>query len=215
MISVLNYGMGNVGSIVNMLKKVGVDSCVITTPEEVAAAQALVIPGVGHIDNAIDRLASLNLRTALDEAAMTRQIPVLGICLGMQLMTRRSDEGRHEGFGWIQAEAHRIVGEAQGLRVPHMGWNVAQIRKPSVCFDDDGIAEHRFYFVHSYAVHCDHAEDVLTTTHYAGEFVSGFQRNNLVGVQFHPEKSHKFGMSFFQRFAAAAQADAPTTRDPQ
>lgn len=204
MISILNYGMGNVGSIQNMLKKVSVPCRIVTTADEIVESQALVIPGVGHINNAMQRLDALNLRTALDDAAMFRRIPILGICLGMQIMTRGSEEGSQPGLGWVRAETVRIDGAAMGLRVPHMGWNVAHICKPSTCFDGDGIAEHRFYFVHSYAVRCDDPADVLTTTAYVAEFVSAFQCDNLTGVQFHPEKSHKFGESFFRRYAAAA-----------
>lgn len=203
MISILNYGMGNVGSIQNMLKKVRVPNRIVSTPDEIAEAQALIIPGVGHFDNAMLRLGSLGLRAALDEAATKRRIPVLGICLGMQLMTRRSEEGSQPGLGWIRADTLRIDGASVGLRVPHMGWNVVQIRKENPCFDGDGIPEHRFYFVHSYAVHCDEPSDVLTTTNYATEFASAFHCGNLTGVQFHPEKSHKFGESFFRQYAAS------------
>jgi glutamine amidotransferase len=205
MISILNYGMGNVGSIQNMLKKVGVPSRIIATADDIGESQALIIPGVGHMDNAMQRLDSLGLRSALDDAAMARRIPILGICLGMQMMTRGSEEGKRSGLGWVRAEATRIDGAAHGLRVPHMGWNIAHIRKSSPCFDGDGIAEHRFYFVHSYAVQCDDPADILTTTDYGTEFVSAFQCGNLTGVQFHPEKSHKFGESFFRHYAATMQ----------
>lgn len=203
MISILNYGMGNVGSIQNMLKKVGVPSRILTTADEIDEAQALIIPGVGHMDNAMQRLDSLGLRGALDDAATVRCIPVLGICLGMQMMTRGSEEGTRPGLGWVRAEATRFDRDGTGLRVPHMGWNVAHLRKQGPCFDGDGIAEHRFYFVHSYAVNCDDTADILTTTVYGSEFVSAFQCGNLTGVQFHPEKSHKFGESFFRRYCAS------------
>jgi glutamine amidotransferase len=202
MIAILEYGMGNVGSIVNMLKKVGVAAGTITTAYEIEGAQSLIIPGVGHIDNAIERLESAGLRDALDDAAMRRCIPILGICLGMQIMTRSSEEGRRQGLGWVPATATRFDGETLGLRVPHMGWNVVNLRKPNLCFDGDGFDERRFYFVHSYAVHCEDPADVLTSTTYGIEFVSAFQRKNLTGVQFHPEKSHKFGESFFRRYLA-------------
>lgn len=202
MIAILDYGMGNVGSILNMLKKVSVDAGIITTVTEIEEAQSLIIPGVGHIDNAIERLESAGLRDALDDAAMRRCIPILGICLGMQIMSRSSEEGSRQGLGWVPARATRFDGDALGLRVPHMGWNVVNLRKQSSCFDDESFDEHRFYFVHSYAVQCEDPADVLTTTTYGIEFVSAFQRGNLMGVQFHPEKSHKFGESFFRRYAA-------------
>lgn len=205
MIAILNYGMGNVGSIQNMFKKVGVLSTIVSDPQEISEANALVIPGVGHFGHAMQQLDAVGLHSALDYLALEKCIPILGICLGMQLMTRGSEEGQMPGLGWVPADTRKITGAAHGLRVPHMGWNVVNIRKSSACFDGDGITEHRFYFVHSYAVHCDDPGDVLATTSYAGEFVSAFERGNLLGVQFHPEKSHRFGMSFLKRFADKAQ----------
>ena len=202
MISILNYRMGNLASIQNMFKKVGASNKTISTPAEVNEAQALVIPGVGKFDNAVRQLEAMGLLDTLNEAAHSRKIPILGICLGMQLMTRSSEEGQLRGLGWIEGDTRLIDGSSQGLRVPHMGWNLVSIKKPNPFFDES-IKEHRFYFVHSYAVQCDDSCDVLTTTDYAGTFVSSFSRGNLVGVQFHPEKSHKFGASFFRHFADA------------
>ena len=202
MISILDYGMGNLASIQNMFKKVGVTSRVIATVEEVNEAQFLVIPGVGKFDSAMRQIESMRLRGPLEVAAFSRKIPILGICLGMQLMTRGSEEGQLPGLGWLKADCRLIAGASQGLRVPHMGWNVVTIEKPNPYFNSS-FEEHRFYFVHSYAVHCDDPRDVLTTTQYADEFVSAFSADNLVGVQFHPEKSHKFGASFFRHYAVA------------
>ena len=202
MIAILNYGMGNLASIQNMFKKVGVSAKMITTADAIYEARALVIPGVGKFDNAIRQLDATGLRKALDEAALARKIPILGICLGMQLMTRSSEEGQLPGLGWIDADCRLINGKGQDLRVPHMGWNSVTIRKPNPYFENS-FEELRFYFVHSYAAYCGNPADVLTTTQYAGDFVSAFSAGNLVGVQFHPEKSHKFGASFLKRFAAA------------
>lgn len=202
MISILKYGMGNLASIQNMFKKVGVSSEIITTPKEVRAAHALVIPGVGKFDHAMRQIESMGLRGPLEEAALSRRIPILGICLGMQLMTRGSEEGLLAGLGFIKADCRLIDGAGQCLRVPHMGWNLVTIQKDSPYFDDSP-AEHRFYLVHSYEVHCDHPADVLTTNQYAGEFVSAFLVGNLLGVQFDPEKSHKFGASVFRHYAPA------------
>lgn len=200
MISILNYGMGNIASIQNMFKKVGISSKQITTADEIKTALALVIPGVGKFDHAMRQIESMELREALDQAALVRKIPVLGICLGMQLMTRGSEEGQLAGLGWIRANTRLIDGASKGLCVPHMGWDVVSVKKPDSYFDGN-IVKHRFYFVHSYAVYCDEPADILATTQYADEFVSAFSTANLVGVQFHPEKSHKFGANFFRQFA--------------
>jgi glutamine amidotransferase len=202
MISILNYGMGNLASIQNMFKKVGVSCRLITNAKGVAEARALVIPGVGKFDHAIGQIESMGLRDPLENAAFSRRIPILGICLGMQLMTRGSKEGQLPGLGWVKGDTRLIDGTSLSLRVPHMGWNLVTVQKPSPYFDDS-LAEQRFYFVHSYAVQCDDSADVLTTSHYAGEFVSSFSAGNLLGVQFHPEKSHKFGANFLRRYAVA------------
>jgi glutamine amidotransferase len=201
MISILNYGMGNLASIQGMFKKVGVQSQVISSAAEIGAATSLVVPGVGQFDNAMSRMESLGLRAALDEAAMTRRIPILGVCLGMQLMTRRSEEGKLPGFGWIDAETRRVAPRDSALRVPHMGWNLIHGHGNSPYFAGDGLREHRFYFVHAYAVQCNNPSDVVATTTYGEDFVSVCARDNLLGVQFHPEKSHKFGASFLLRYA--------------
>ena len=206
MISVLNYGMGNLASIQNMFKKVGASCKLITTVEEVAEAQALVIPGVGKFDHAISKIESMGMRDELYNAAFLRKIPILGICLGMQLMTRGSEEGQLPGLGWIKGDTRIIDGAIYNLRVPHMGWNIVSVKKQSPYFDDSFV-EQRFYFVHSYSVQCDDPSDILTTTRYAGEFVSAFWNKNLVGVQFHPEKSHKFGANFLRHYVVVNGLD--------
>ncbi|MCK9275949.1 MAG: imidazole glycerol phosphate synthase subunit HisH [Syntrophales bacterium] len=200
MISILNYGMGNLASIKNMLKKVGVSAEIIENAKEVDEAQALIIPGVGKFDNAMQSIKIMGLHDALNKAALERKIPILGICLGMQLMTRSSEEGKLSGLGWIEADCRLIKVNRKNFKIPHMGWNTIEIQKVNPYFDGN-FTEHRFYFVHSYSAHCDSSADILTTTQYAGEFVSAFSSGNLVGVQFHPEKSHKFGASFFRCFA--------------
>lgn len=201
MISILNYGLGNLASIQNMLKKVRVESAIIDQPSAVENATALIIPGVGKFDHAMKQIDALGFREPLEFVAKKRRIPILGICLGMQLMTRGSEEGSLPGLGWMEAQTRYIRSRTQEIRVPHMGWNLIQIQKNHPCFDNDGLQEHRFYFVHSYAVHCQNPKDVLATTHYGDEFVCAFAKDNFLGVQFHPEKSHKFGASFLRRFA--------------
>lgn len=202
MISVLNYGMGNIVSIQNMFRKIAITSIVITSPREVEEANALVIPGVGHFNHAIGIFDKMGLREPLNGAAMVSRIPIIRICLGMQLLSRGSEEGRLPGLGWFEAYTRLLSYADRSLRVPHMGWNIVRIRKPSAYSEDSG-AEHRFHFVHSYAVQCEHPEDVLTTTPYGGEVTSAMSCDNILGVQFHPEKSHRFGAAFLRRFAEA------------
>jgi len=200
MITVIDYGMGNLGSIQNMLKKIGVPACISSSPEEILAAEKLILPGVGSFDHGMASLASRSLLDPLNEAVLRRGRPILGICLGMQLMTRRSEEGQAPGLGWIDADVVRFDIAGSGLRVPHMGWNQVSLQRPDPLFDGIG-AQTRYYFVHSYHVCCRNRDDVVTATTHGLEFVSSFQHGNIFGVQFHPEKSHKFGMKLLENFS--------------
>ncbi|MGE5361135.1 MAG: imidazole glycerol phosphate synthase subunit HisH [Bacteroidales bacterium] len=202
MIVIVDYGMGNLGSIKNMLGRLGVQSTVTSDPAAVVSAAKLILPGVGAFDNAMTRLANLGLVEALNEAVLRRRVPVLGICLGMQLMSSRSEEGQLPGLGWIDAETvrFRFDGERTSIRVPHMGWNTLQIREPRSVLR--GLPEDsRFYFVHSYHVCCRNEADVLAATDYGVPFHSVIGRGHIVGTQFHPEKSHRFGMHVLRNFA--------------
>ncbi|MFC1749419.1 imidazole glycerol phosphate synthase subunit HisH [Pseudomonadota bacterium] len=202
MISIVGYGVGNVGSIVNMLKRIGHSSYVATSPDELEGAKKVILPGVGSFDSGMNKLISGGWKEILDQKALQEKVPILGVCLGMQLFTKGSDEGDAPGFGWVDAETKAFDKSlmATGERVPHMGWNVVESEKESPLFD--GLTdEQRFYFVHSYHVVCNNPADTLTTTCHGYKFTSSFEHNNIIGVQFHPEKSHKFGMEFFRRFA--------------
>lgn len=200
MITIVDYQMGNLGSISNMLKKLGIPSKITADPQDIAAASKLILPGVGAFDAGMDNLQRSGLLPVLNERVLGAGVPTLGICLGMQLMTRRSDEGHREGLGWIDAEALRLRPADTTLKVPHMGWNLVRPVRPSPL--TDGLPdEPRFYFVHSYHVRCNAPEDVLLTTQYGEEFHSAFQHGPVSGVQFHPEKSHKFGMALLRNFA--------------
>ena len=201
MVSILNYGFGNIGSIVNILKKINIKSNVITTSNEILDASNIILPGIGKFDHAINQLNTLNLRNSLNESALIKKTPILGICLGMQLMTNYSEEGIHAGFGWIDASTKKIDTINNNLKVPHMGWNTIDYKKNKKDFVFDEIEElQKFYFVHSYAVNCNCAKDILATTNYGFEFVSAFSKENITGVQFHPEKSHKYGLNFFKHY---------------
>lgn len=201
MIVVINYEMGNVGSILNMLKKVGAEATVSSDKAVIERATKLILPGVGAFDNGMKNLHRFDLAPLLNRRALEDKIPVLGICLGMQLLFKGSEEGDLPGLGWIDAEVvkFRFDKTDSSLKIPHMGWNTINIRQPSGIFAEMP-EEPRFYFVHSYYVRCREEADVLATTHYGSEFTSAVRRDNIMGTQFHPEKSHKFGMKVFRNF---------------
>jgi imidazole glycerol-phosphate synthase subunit HisH len=200
MLAIVDYGMGNLGSIRNMLKKLGVPATISAAPEVLQEASKLILPGVGAFDTGMAAIRRLGLTAVLDRKVRQDRVPVLGICLGMQLMTRGSSEGAEAGLGWIDASCVRFETGGTRLKVPHMGWNVVQATRPAALWQGmEG--EQRFYFVHSYYVRCDRPDDCLLRAAYGVEFDAGFQRDNIMGVQFHPEKSHKFGMRLLKNFA--------------
>lgn len=202
MITIVDYGVCNVGSLRNMFKKNGTACQISHDPEVVASADKLVLPGVGSFDPAMQRLRQTGLDQAILHAVQVRAAPTLGICLGMQLMGQRSEEGQTEGLGLIQAVSRRFVrSEAcPDLRVPHMGWNHVKPVRPDPLFV--GLEEqNRFYFVHSYHVVCENDADCLGQTVHGQSFTSCFAHQTLYGVQFHPEKSNRFGMKLLQNFA--------------
>lgn len=200
MITIVDFKMGNLGSIQNMLKKIGFESQITADPERIASASKLVLPGVGAFDAGMENLERTGLIPLLNKRVLEDTVPTLGICLGMHLMTRDSAEGQRSGLGWVNAETVRFHMADARLKVPHMGWNRVMAVRPSA-LTKDLPEEPRFYFVHSYFVCCNDAADVLLTTPYGGSFHSGFQHGNVFGVQFHPEKSHKFGMALLRNFA--------------
>lgn len=201
MIAIVDYDVGNRGSIANMLRKLGCDSAVTRDPDAIRRARKLILPGIGAFDQGMEKLAEHNLIDLLNEQVLERRVPILGICLGMQLFGTGSDEGTRTGFGWIQARSVRFAPSAETrLKVPHMGWNSVTPAEPYSA--DLGITETaRYYFVHSYHVVCRNQEDVLATCEYGGSFTAAILRDNVFGVQFHPEKSHKFGLEILKRFA--------------
>ncbi len=202
MIVIIDYSMGNPGSILNMLKKIGAQGVISGDPEEITRADKLILPGVGAFDEGMKNLNKAGIRDALEKKVLGENAPILGICLGIQLFTKRSEEGKDSGLGWIDAETIRFRFDPMTtqLKIPHMGWNTVKLLKDSYLFQDM-YDNPRFYFVHSYHLVCANPEDVLTTTHHAYEFVSGIQRGNITGLQFHPEKSHKFGIRLLTNFA--------------
>ena len=205
-IHIVDYGMANLGSIVNMIKHVGGESRLCSDPEQLQDAEAIILPGVGHFGEAMSRLRESGWETALHDSRQ-RGSWVLGICLGMQLMTRSSEEGGTRGLGWIPLETIRFPGQdadRERLRIPHMGWNYAETGPQK--FDGWSLSEEtpRYYFVHSYLVDGHDHPSCFARTEYGGRaFASGIRDDRVVGVQFHPEKSHRHGKKFFQWFLQA------------
>jgi imidazole glycerol-phosphate synthase subunit HisH len=200
MIVIVDYGLGNVSSIQNMLKHIGSSSVISADPAVIAAASRIILPGVGAFDNSMRNICAMGLLPVLNDKALKDRVPVLGICLGMQLLTERSEEGELPGLGWIKGETIRFRLPADSnLKVPHMGWNtVRPVKEHSLC--RGFLPEQRYYFVHSYHVTCADAADVLMETEHGYAFASSVQSGNIMGTQFHPEKSHRFGMQLLKNF---------------
>ena len=202
MITIINYGMGNLGSIKNMLTRIGEPAVITAEIEAIRSADKLILPGVGAFDKAMLNLQKLELIPVLNELVLEKKIPILGICLGMQIMSKNSEEGNLPGLGWIdsQTKLFQFGNNPNRLRVPHMGWNTFEVLKSGSPLD--GLpADSRFYFVHSYYVCCQNRDNVLAVTRYGIEFHSAIIKGNILGTQFHPEKSHKFGMQLLKNFA--------------
>lgn len=201
MIVIVDYDMGNIGSIQRMLKKLGVQTSLSQDPNEIREAEKLILPGVGAFDSGMDNLDASGLRQALDFAALAKKTTILGICLGMQLLFEHSDEGSAAGLAWVPGKVRRFkFDSAAGQKVPHMGWNRVISTGRSPLFS--GLDENpRFYFVHSFYAEPRDAADSIAVCEYGHSFCCAVQRENILGVQFHPEKSHRFGLRLLRNFA--------------
>jgi glutamine amidotransferase len=199
-VSILDYGIGNTGSILNMLRKLRVAAEVIATPSAVSAAQRLILPGIGAFDACMEALQRAGLEQCVAEFAAGGR-PLLGICVGMQMLTLGSEEGDRRGLGLIRAHTRRFAASA-ALRIPHMGWDAVRWVVEQHPLARKLQHESRFYFVHSYRVSCEDAADVLAVCTYGEEFAAAIARGNVAGVQFHPEKSHRFGLQLLGNFAS-------------
>ena len=200
MIVIIDYGMGNLRSVQKAFERIRVPVKISTKIDEIVHAEKLVLPGVGHFEHGVSNLKDKGFFDALNEVVFEKKIPILGICLGMQLMTEFSEEGNCNGFGWIKAKTQKFSFKNNGLKIPHMGWNNLTIRNKNSLFRDI-TTDNFFYFVHSYYVSCDNEADVLTETNYGNKFVSSFNKDNIFGCQFHPEKSHDSGLLILKNFA--------------
>jgi glutamine amidotransferase len=199
-IGIVDYGIGNIGSLLNMFSKLDLDARVVSFPSDLGKCSRLVLPGVGAFDQAMNELTRREMAGALGKYVQSGN-PLLGICLGMQVLVESSAEGQLLGLGYIKGSCRRLSPSAElGMRVPHMGWNYIEQNQDSSLFKGLGDLK-RFYFAHSYYVECQLTSNVLAWTRYAGEFASMIIQDNVVGVQFHPEKSHAFGMALLENWS--------------
>jgi len=203
MITIVDYGMGNLGSIKNMFKYIGVEATIESDVDKIKNAPKILLPGVGSFDTAMKKINESDLIEVLNEKALKEQVPVLGICLGMQLLTNSSEEGNLAGLGWIDAKTISFKNRIdKKYRIPHMGWNIVNQSNESLLTSNfEEFIESRFYFVHSYFVKVEDEKNSILKSNYGVEFDSAIQKDNIYGAQFHPEKSHKFGMKLFENFA--------------
>lgn len=202
MITLIDYGVGNINAFVNVYKRVDVPVKIAKTKEDLIGAQKLILPGVGHFDYAMTQLNKSGMRETLDKLVLVDKIPVIGICVGMQMMANSSDEGTMEGLKWIDASVRKFDESKinQVTRLPHMGWNDVKPVKDISLFkglENEAI----FYFLHTYYFECNNPNDVMALTEYGGEFASAAHHENIYGIQFHPEKSHSYGEILLHNFA--------------
>lgn len=202
MTTIVNYGLGNLASIQNMCKRVGIESRISADRDVIAAADRLILPGVGHFRKGMENLHASGLKDLLDDLVRVQKRPILGICLGAQLMTMHSEEGDVDGLGWVDAETVAFdTSRLGGRKVPHMGWADITLTDAADPLWKDLPEESRFYFVHAFHFRFNLPQEVTATAVYGYDFACAFRKGNIQGVQFHPEKSHKFGMRVLTNFA--------------
>jgi glutamine amidotransferase len=202
LITIIDYGLGNIGAFANVYKRMSLPVAVARTADDLAAAERIILPGVGAFDHAMELLDASGMRGALEEHVRERGTPVMGVCVGMQVLADCSDEGERAGLGWIPGRVRHFAADnrAGGLPLPHMGWNDVTPMPAQPLFE--GLDDARFYFLHSYYIDCERAEDVAATAEYGFGFGCAVHHGNVYGVQFHPEKSHHFGAAVLRNFAS-------------
>ena len=201
MIAIIDYGVGNLGSVKNMLKKAGVEAVLASDVSTVENASKIILPGIGAFDHCMQQFNASGLRPLVTKKVIEDKIPLLGICVGLQMLMENSEEGSEPGLGWIAGRTVKFKREKLGdLKIPHMGWTDVKLSKPSEL--TKGLDDRpRFYFVHSFYVLPDRKEDELLQANYGYDFTAAISRDNIFAVQFHPEKSHKFGMRILENFS--------------
>lgn len=202
MIGIVDYGLGNVQAFANIYKRLNIPATLVSTPESLDEVDHIILPGVGSFDWAMQCLQSTGLRRAIDQQVLEKKCPVLGICVGMQMMARSSEEGSESGLGWIDADVKRFsfTPDNHQLILPHMGWNDIEVVQSSSLLKEMDLNS-KFYFLHSYYFSPDKKADVVATADYGGTFACTVQCDNFYGVQFHPEKSHRWGIQLLKNFA--------------
>ena len=199
MITIIDYGMGNLGSLINMVKYVGGNAKISSSPDEISEATKIILPGVGKMDSGINKLKELEIDKAIYHAVKLKKSKLLGICLGMQLLFDYSDEGNISGLGLLKGKVSKFTfNKNKKLKIPHMGWNSISVNNNSSFFSS--FEDKYFYFVHSYYVKCQEESNVAGTCNYGYDFTCAVENNNILGVQFHPEKSHSNGKNFYKKF---------------
>ena len=202
MITIIHYGLGNIRAFVNIYERLNIPVAVARTAGDLQHATKIILPGVGAFDYAMELLNRSGMRETLDELVLGRQVPILGVCVGLQMMAQSSEEGELPGLGWIDGTVKKlpVSGLNSKTQLPHMGWNTIQFDTPHPLLINLD-RESRFYFLHSYYFHCNNKNDIVTTTQYGIQFASMVNAKNIYGVQFHPEKSHYWGTQLLMNFA--------------
>jgi glutamine amidotransferase len=202
MITIIDYGSGNIKAIANIYEKLNIDYSIAKSPEQVVGAKKIFLPGVGAFDETISKLDSTGFREVLDIEVLQNKVPIIGICVGMQILAESSEEGSLNGLGYIKGKVKKIDASLlnQKPRLPHLGWNSIEINRPSELLKNID-PEFGFYFLHTYYFECADNNDVLTTTTYGKPFASAVNHENVYGIQFHPEKSHQNGITLLHNFA--------------
>jgi glutamine amidotransferase len=202
MIGIIDYGSGNIQAIATIYKNLNIEYQVITRPEDLNNANKLILPGVGSFDRAMEHLNASGMRDSLDQLVLKKEIPILGICVGMQMLANSSEEGNQAGLGWVDGTVKKLNKSSMlsNENLPHMGWNGVHPIKEEGLFKDMQ-RNQRFYFLHSYFFDCNQNSDILATTDYGSNFTCAIKKKNIMGVQFHPEKSHHFGVQLLKNYS--------------